>query len=228
MAQQEAALRKRQQIAQSNRTMFIWVAVASAVIGFALVVSWFLVQQIMFRQKVVGNKITTVTRLHDNNAAVADLQRNIGVVESTNEALALENVKASPSEKSLQVVLDALPAENNRLALGSSLQEKLVGGQPNVTLESLNTVDATAISSKSPVSGVEVMPFSMTATSSNPNSLHDLLKRLENSVRTITIDSLKIEQSTSKTSPAIGAHAFYLPEKTIELKKIIVKPDGAK
>ena len=228
MAQQEAALRKRQQIAQSNRTMFIWVAVASAVIGFALVVSWFLVQQIMFRQKVVGNKITTVTRLHDNNAAVADLQRNIGVVESTNEALALENVKASPSEKSLQVVLDALPAENNRLALGSSLQEKLVGGQPNVTLESLNTVDATAISSKSPVSGVEVMPFSMTATSSNPNSLHDLLKRLENSVRTITIDSLKIEQSTSKTSLAIGAHAFYLPEKTIELKKIIVKPDGAK
>jgi len=226
MAQKEAALRKRQQIAQSNRTMFIWVAIASAVIGFALVTSWFLVQQIMFRQKIVNQKIDTVTKLHKNNAAVSELQKNIGVVESTNSALS--SAKANPSENSLQVILDALPAERNQLALGSSLQEKLAGGQPGVSLDALDTVGATATSSAKAVGAIQIMPFAMTTSSTDPNNLHSLLKRLESSVRIINIDNLKIEQSANKTSLAIAAHAFYLPEKTIELKKITVKPDGAK
>ncbi len=226
MAQKEAALRKRQQIAQSSRTMFIWVAIASAVIGFALVVSWFLVQQITFRQKVVSKKMDTAAKLSKNNATISDLQNNIRKVEATSDAL--KAAKANDAELPLQVVLDALPATNNPLALGSSLQEKLVGGQSGVTLEALNTVGVTTSTVAKTVGGTQSMPFTMTVTSGSPDALQELLKRLERSVRTIDIDNLRIEQSASKTSLTVTAHAFYLPEKTIELQKTTVKPDGAK
>lgn len=228
MAQKETALRKRQQIAQSSKTMFLWVAIASAVIGFALVVSWFLFQQIMYRQKIVGMKMNTAATLHKNNATVADLQRNIKVLESTDVSLRDPHVRVNESENPLQVILDALPAENNQLALGSSLQEKLVGAQSGVTLETLNTVGVTTAKAPKLAGGVKTMPFSMTVTSPDPNSLHELLKLMERSVRIIDIDNLKIEKSTTKTSLTVTAHAFYLPEKSIELKQTIVKPDKKK
>ena len=44
----EVAIRKRQQIDSSKKTMFIFVASAAFLAGIALVVSIFLVQQIVF------------------------------------------------------------------------------------------------------------------------------------------------------------------------------------
>ena len=58
MSKKDAAIHKRQQIEQSSRVMFLWVAGASVIVGFALVISWFLVQQIIFKERVLGEKIT--------------------------------------------------------------------------------------------------------------------------------------------------------------------------
>ena len=46
MATPQAGMKKRQIIANSNRTMFMWVAAMSAVLGVCLVLSVFLVQHI--------------------------------------------------------------------------------------------------------------------------------------------------------------------------------------
>lgn len=54
MSKKDAAIHKRQQIEQSSRVMFLWVAGASVIVGFALVISWFLVQQIIFKERVLG------------------------------------------------------------------------------------------------------------------------------------------------------------------------------
>lgn len=59
----EVAMRKRQQIDSSKKTMFIFVASAAFLAGIALVVSIFLVQQIVFHSKILLEKQNTISRL---------------------------------------------------------------------------------------------------------------------------------------------------------------------
>ncbi len=232
MAQKETgALRKRQQIAQSNKTMFLWVAGISVVVGVAGVVSLFLIQNWMFNQKVLAEKHATVKVLRSNNEAVQELKKNIRLLE-TNEALS--SAKAKGEDKALQVVLDALPADANSLALGASLQNKLMAGIDNLTLESL-TVD--------PVIGVEnsgeeeifveegtvsdnpnAINFRLSVSSSDANALKELLVRFEKSIRVIDIRALTLDRTEDKLTMSIEASAYYEPAKTVELKDKVVKP----
>ena len=201
MSKKDAAIHTRQQIEQSSRVMFLWVAGASVIVGFALVISWFLVQQIIFKERVLGEKNNTAAVLKNNN-----------------------------DEKALQVVLDALPAEDNALALGASLQSKLVNGVAGVSLDSLN-IDQTDDSESSNSTGaaasngnLQSIHFTMEVSASNPNALRELLQRFERSIRVIEIDRMTIERTDSKVAMKISAHAYYSPAKTIELKKKDIKP----
>ena len=230
MATKEVALRKRQQIAKANRTMFLWVAGVSVIVGFAAVGSIFLMQKLAFNQKVINEKNNTVSVLTKNNAAVAELEENIRLLD-TNEGL--NSVKANPEDKALQVILEALPADANSLALGSSLQQKLIAGIDGLTLESLNVI---------PVAGVEVSDDSAVqdastttdeaqnqitfnlAVSGDANALKALLERFERSIRAIDITNLVLEQANGKLTMTIDGRAYYEPARTIELKDKVVKP----
>lgn len=231
MATKEVALRKRQQIAKANRTMFLWVAGVSVIVGFAAVGSIFLTQKLAFNQKVINEKNKTVSILTKNNEAIAELKDNIRLLD-TNEGL--NSVKAKSDDKALQVVLDALPADANSLALGSSLQAKLIEGIPGLSLESLTMT---------PVEGVEVSSDSnvQTATpsssdksdnkitfrlavSGDANALQQLLDRFERSIRAIDVTNLVLEQTNGKLTMTVDANAFYEPERVIELTDKVVKP----
>ena len=230
MATKEVALRKRQQIAKANRTMFLWVAGVSVIVGFAAVGSIFLMQKLAFNQKVINEKNNTVSVLTKNNAAVAELEENIRLLD-TNEGL--NSVKANPEDKALQVILEALPADANSLALGSSLQQKLIAGIDGLTLESLNVI---------PVAGAEVSDDSAVqdastatdeaqnqitfnlAVSGDANALKALLERFERSNRAIDITNLVLEQANGKLTMTIDGRAYYEPARTIELKDKVVKP----
>lgn len=50
----DATIRKRQLIAKANRTMFVTVAVAAAIVGIASVLGTFLVREMLFNAKVIG------------------------------------------------------------------------------------------------------------------------------------------------------------------------------
>jgi hypothetical protein len=227
MSKKDAAIHKRQQIEQSSRVMFLWVAGASVIVGFALVISWFLVQQIIFKERVLGEKNNTAAVLKNNNDAVEKLRGELKVLETNSH---LNASRINNDEKALQVVLDALPAEDNALALGASLQSKLVNGVAGVSLDSLN-IDQTDDSESSNSTGVAVsngnlqsIHFTMEVSASNPNALRELLQRFERSIRVIEIDRMTIERTDSKVAMKISAHAYYSPAKTIELKKKDIKP----
>lgn len=231
MAQKDgAALRKRQQIAQSNKMMFVWVAGVSVVVGIAGVVSVFLLQQMAFNQKVLNEKSNTISTLRDNNEAIVELKKNIRVLETN---AALNASKARSEDKALQVILDALPADANSLALGASLQNKFFDGIDNLTLESL-TVDPVAgienVDGEEAVveEGVEAeanaITFRMSVSSTDANSLKELLQRFEKSIRVIKVRSITLERSEDKLTMNIDASAFYEPAKKIELRDKVVKP----
>ncbi len=70
------AIRKRQQIDSSKKTMFIFVASAAFLAGIALVVSIFLIQQIVFHSKIIIEKQSTISRLDKNLKTIDELKKN--------------------------------------------------------------------------------------------------------------------------------------------------------
>lgn len=229
MKPNDVAIRKRTQIAQANKTMFIWIAVASALVGSALVVSYFLAQKAVFNEKVLFEKNTTVSNLDNNVKVTPALQSEIQVLD-TNQAL-IGN-KANENDQAVQVILDALPSEGNSLALGASLQNKLLAGIPGIDsveslqvdpiagVESLNTTDVVDAST---AAGANEISFRL-VVKGNQDAIKMVLQNFEHSIRLITINSLQIETQANGQLLTIQAKAYYEPAKTIGLQTKVVKP----
>lgn len=229
----QTAIRKRQQISQANRMMFLWVAGISVIVGFSIVGSAFLVQKLIFNERVLAEKAKTVSTLQKNNDAIADLKDNI---RKLNSDQSLIDLKTGSEDKALQVVLDALPADANSPALGSSLQNKLISGIDGLTLQTLNvspvagvessgddsTVDASAPTDDTSADGSNQIDFTLTATG-NANALKELLNRLELSIRAIDVTSLTLESQNGSLELSLTGRAFYQPPRTVELKDKVIK-----
>ena len=226
------ALRKRSQIAKENRRMFIWVAGASVLLGFAIVVSVFLVKTVLFNEKVLQEKSQTQSTLKYNNAQVDALKSEIRALDANQ---ALIDSKAKPTDETLQVILDALPSEANSLALGASLQKKLLFGINGMTLESLQVDPVAGIESiegdiavvdeaqdvSEELSSSEILfNFSISGTE---DALAAALINLEKSIRTIDVTSFKIENQGDVRLLTAQARAFYEPAVKVELKDKVIK-----
>lgn len=230
MKPNDTALRKRTQISKANRTMFIWVAVASALVSFALVTSFFLSQKLIFNERVLNEKNKTISTLNQNNKVVSELETQVRVLDTNTD---LASVKASPSDQTIQVILDALPSDANSLALGASLQNKLLAGiqglqlltlqvDPVQGVESLTDAATTQDASASGTTD-NVITFSF-SVSGQQDQLKQVLTNLERSIRTITITSLQIENQQDKQVMTVQAKAFYEPVKNVSLYSKVVKP----
>jgi hypothetical protein len=226
MKPNDVAIRKRSQIAKANRTMFLWIAAASALIGCAVVVSIFMFQKAAYNERVLSEKQKTVTTLENNNKAVPDLQNAIRVLD-TNEDLM--SVKANESDQAVQVILDALPSDANSLALGASLQNKLLSGVPGLTVLSLQVDPVVGVELLSEESGVDqsategggnVITFQFSVTGSQ-DALKQVLNNLERSIRTMQVMSVRIEGAGSglPATMFVQAKTNYQPQKTVELQK---------
>jgi len=229
MQPNEVAMRKRTQIARANRVMFVWVAAVSVVVGFALVGSIFLAQKLFFNEKVLAEKNKTVAVLKANNANVAELEAQVRVLDSNQ---ALIDSKAKPTDQAIQAILDALPSDANSLALGASLQTKLLAGVDGLTVQSLQVdpvvgieqlgADITTVASTTGVSANQItFRFSVSGTG---DALKQALTNLERSIRAIDVTSLRIESQGTNQVLTIEARAFYEPAVVVELKDKLVKP----
>ena len=230
---QKTAMRKRQKIESSNKTMFLWVTGMSIVVGFCAVIAWFLIQQIIFQGKVIGERNETVRTLEANNAAVDELRKNVRVLETDKNLL--ETPKAEPDEKALQIILDALPADANSLALGASLQRKIIGETDGVIVESLEVLPTSTeavagsegeefYSEDGELQTANAMPFRLVVSANNIESLRSLLDHFERSIRVIDITKLELERSEDKFTLTLEAQAYYEPAVEVKMKKEVVKP----
>jgi len=223
MKQDNVALRKRNQIAQANKTMFLWIAIASALVGTAIVVSIFLFQKLSYNEKVLTAKQTTVSTLDHNLSVVDGLKTDIQALDANS---ALMSIKANSTDQALQVVLDALPSDANSLALGASLQNKLLANIPgSYSLESLQVTPVNGVESLSDTSTVDASGTSATtgqisfsfSVKGDQAALRQVLQNLERSIRTIIVTHLTVETQSDGLSMAVEGHAFYQTAKSIEL-----------
>lgn len=226
----ESSIRKRQQIFKANRMMFLWVAMASAVIGFALVISISLMQRIIYNQKVIGEKNKTYSTLANNNKKVSQLEDQIKTINYSSDVL--KKLRAKDSDDPIQVVLDALPSDSNRLALGSSLQNVLLANIPGSSLESMkveSTAEAGSVKKSTATIGTVEnnsldVTFTLKINSGSEDSIREMLTRLEKSIRTFKVTNVKIEYSLDKMNVTVTAKAYYEPAKVVELTEKVVKP----
>jgi hypothetical protein len=231
MKPNDTALRKRTQIAKANRMMFIWIAAASALVSFALVASVFLGQKLVFNEKVLLEKNRTISTLDKDNKAVPDLETAVRVLDTNTDLAA---AKANDSDQTIQVILDALPSDANSLALGASLQNKLLAGVPGLTIQSLQVDPVQGIetltdgsvldASAAPTVGSDNQITFNFSVSGNADALRQALTNLERSIRTIDITNLQIENQGSSQIMTVQARAFYEPVKTVSLYDKVVKP----
>ena len=226
----ESSIRKRQQIFKANRMMFLWVAMASAVIGFALVISISLMQRIIYNQKVIGEKNKTYSTLANNNKKVSQLEDQIKTINYSSDVL--KKLRAKDSDDPIQVVLDALPSDSNRLALGSSLQNVLLANIPGSSLESMkveSTAEAGSVKKSTATTGTVEnnsldVTFTLKINSGSEDSIREMFTRLEKSIRTFKVTNVKIEYSLDKMNVTVTAKAYYEPAKVVELTEKVVKP----
>ncbi len=224
MPNKEVALRKRQQIDSSKRTMFIVVAVVALVSGIALVVSFFLVQQILFHGKVISAKQSTLDTIKSNIAVVDDLKNNVRVLDTNT---ALNSVRTSEESSALQVILDALPAESNADALGASLQIRFAGEVSGLKVDSLvvtpTDIENSSSNSADLDSNTSSIGFTM-SVSGSADMLKEFLTRLERSIRVIEITSVDIRTGSDGLTMNLVGRAYYEPGHNIELGTKVVKP----
>lgn len=229
MKPNDTALRKRSQIAKANRTMFIWVAVASALVSFAAITSIFLGQKLLFNEKVLIEKNKTVSMLNANNKVVPDLETQVRVLDTNTD---LAKAKANESDQAIQVILDALPSDANSLAFGASLQNKLLAGIPGLTLDSLQVDPVQGIETITDDSTVDASATGATqnhitftfSVSGTQDTLIQVLTNLERSIRIIDITHLTIENQGAQQVLTVQGRAFYEPTKTVSLYDKVVKP----
>lgn len=231
MQPNDAAIRKRTQIAKANRTMFISVAAVSVVVGIALVGSIFLIQKMLFNEKILREKDTTLSTLTKNNNNIAELEAQVRILDNNQ---ALIDAKAKPDDQAIQVILDALPSDTTSLALGASLQTKLLANIPGLTIESLQVDPIIGVESLSQDvvvqsgasasdSGQPQITFRFTVNGSEA-ALKEVLTRLERSIRAIDVTSLRIESQGASRLLTVQARAFYEPTRTVELEDKVIRP----
>lgn len=228
-ATEQTALRKRQQITGANRTMFIWVAAASVLVGAAVVISVFLVQKLFFNEKVLSAKQHTVSVLNTNLSSIGKLKDAVRIL---NTDPSLKSAMTPDEQEPIQVVLDALPATANPTAVGASLQQKFLN-DPALSVQSLTVdpvvgSDSTSTSSaQASTAGQYPITFHFTVTSGDVNALKTLLQNLERSIRTFDVTNVKLDVQSGTTSGytlTVDGSAFYQPAVSPALKNTTISP----
>lgn len=226
------ALKKRQQIDVVQRNMFIIVAVAAFVLGFAIMAIVFLSNKLAFNQRVINEKNKTLTTLTSNNRNLDDLAGEVMALQ-VNDALLSARLDGSDG---LRVVLDALPATGNSNALGASLKDRILA-IPGIMIESIDMVST--IDELSPgqfvTSTIGSGDFNSISFSfkvlGKASDLSQVLKNIEKSIRPIVVDSVKFEASSSSEQNimTVTGHSFYEPMLQAELgKKTIDSRDASR
>ena len=126
MAEQEhlTGIKKRQQISGTRKQVFIWVAAASAAVVICIIVGINLIQRISYQTNVNGELGKTAKTLENSVDAIDPLIKNIDNLR-TNRQLTLTNLKNDDSTV-FQVVIDALPTEDDAGDLSTSLQSEIL------------------------------------------------------------------------------------------------------
>ena len=208
---EDVIVRKQSLIDKARRTVFVWVIGASCLIGACVVLLVLLFQLLMFNEKVLHEKGKTVSQLKSNIAAAKELKGSINVLNTNEE---LKSVRTSEDVPPIQSVLDALPADSNDLALGASLQQKLLKDVSGVRIESVSFSNDAITGGSDSSSNEQVFNLII---SGKPESLRTALERMERSIRAVDVKNMSGSSYDDRITLQISGSMKYLPPIEIQM-----------
>ena len=224
---QLTGLRKRQQISQANKTMFIWVASAAVIVSFCLVLAQFLYKQAAFNLKIIDAKTEANSTLVQNVDNAKKLQEEMnGLLVNAD----LNSIKAKDTDSNFKVILDALPSINDPTTFATSLQRAILP-RSGVLLEELEPpssegtadgfTDETADSSAP--TDVQEQLFVFTVNG-NFDQIQNMLKDLERVIRPFSVKRMSFQGGDNALRVEIDGVTYYSPTKTINIGKKTINP----
>ena len=229
MSAKNSTFSRRRLIEAASHMMFLWVASASVVIAFAVVALQFIYKDFSFNNEVLKEQNTANQNLTHNINNIAGLKDNVNKLTASTD---LASVKANTGEDTLQVVIDALPADSDVTGLPASVQ-KVLAPAAGVTLRGVGVPTDTAAVASSSASATSTTPV---ATESKPieqkyaievSGTYDTIKKfiqsLEKSIRPIHINTIDMTGTDINLRATIGVTTYYQPTKSISITQKVKK-----
>lgn len=107
-------LSKRQQLENTNKAIFLWVAAAAFVCTLSIVALQFIIRQGIFNIKIISAQQKTVDTLENNIQNAEGLKQNVNALLA-NQSLA--KLRAAEGDTPFQVIIDALPTSGDTTLL---------------------------------------------------------------------------------------------------------------
>lgn len=215
-------IKKRQQIVAANKMVFAWIVAASLVVGVCGVFVQFLIRQLMFNAKIYGELTSTQSVLQDNIEAYDGLKSSVGKLLADSNLNALRNGENS---NALQVVIDALPTEDNRSSFATSMQTKVLG-PAGVRIDSFSITAQDDAGTATPgAEGADFSAFSFSfMITGSYSQLQQAIRNMERSIRPITLKSIALQGTADILQANISAVTYYQSVKDVQLKEKEVAP----
>lgn len=223
-------LKKRQQIENAGRSMFVWVAIASVAVSICIVTAQFLFQKWEYNNHVLSAKYKAADQLKKNITNAKQLQDAVNALVSNDD---LASVKTNTDDPNTKSVLDALPSNFDATAWATSLQKAILS-RSGVAIEGINvpsdqdqtttggnTGTTSTTSSKNDATPQE-MKFDVTVSGSY-DKIRNTLLDLERTIRPIKITSVTLDGDDAAMTATVSGVTYYQPSKTATVKQEVVK-----
>lgn len=215
-------VKKRQQIQQANRIVFVWVAIAAVAITVALVLAQFMMKQFFFNTKVISAQVKTNDTLVKNLDVYEPLKTDVSKLVANSD---LARLRVQDTDSALQVVIDAMPTADEPIALIASLQQ-VVLAKSGATISDVTLLQAAPSDTGEVVvaaAGMQPVSFMVKANGSY-DSIKKLMQDMHNSIRPISVTALKVTGSNSNMAVEITANTFYAIPRTVDMTKETINP----
>ena len=213
-------VKKRQQIAGTRKQVFIWVALASAAVVVCLVVGINLFQRISYQSKVNSELGETDKVLKNSVSAIDGLVKSVNDLRA-NTALTLPNLKSDDSTV-FQVVIDALPTEDDSVDLSSSLQNRILSRSgasiEQITIDSVGSSATSSSSSDAESDSGAAVDFPIAqrinfriSVVGGYDTIRSTVQDIERTIRPIIINEVTLNGSDNNLTATIDATTYYSP-----------------
>lgn len=216
---------KRSLITKANSTIVVATTVAAFVFVFTLVAGQTLVSQVAYQNRVISAKKEALEQLREDLNARDSLEAayKAFVAEKPNVLGGLPEGTGEKDGDNARLVLDALPSKYDFPALATSL-EKIITGQ-GLAIEGISGTDEEAIQQENQISPTPEpieMPFTVEVNGTYV-AIQNLVGVFQRSIRPFQIQALELTGEDSNMQATITAKTFYQPEKSLEIRKEVVR-----
>jgi hypothetical protein len=221
-------LKKRQQIENAGRSMFVWVAIASVAVSICIVMAQFLFQKWTYNNHVLSAKYKAASQLEKNITSAKQLQDAVNALVSND---ALSSVKTNTDDPNTKSVLDALPSDFDATAWATSLQKAILS-HSGVAIDGINvpsdqdqtsTTGSTATQTTATADPTpQEMKFDVTVSGSY-DKIRGMLLDLERTIRPIKVTAITLDGDDAAMTATVSGVTYYQPSKTATVKQEVVK-----